>query len=132
MRRYGGLAPSAGTRIPNDMRLRVLTRDAQRAGGCVGFRRLPGECEYALELDHVRASGGTGMKSTTCDCNLVALCGAHHRHKTEHGRDDRPILLDYLAGFGYTPHVDGHLDDDCGHIDPRWDCDRCQARKVPA
>jgi hypothetical protein len=71
------------------------------------------------------------MKSVTCDCNLVALCGACHRYKTEHGKDARPILLDYLAQFGYTPHEDGHLEvGDCGHVDPRWDCASCQQRRV--
>jgi 5-methylcytosine-specific restriction endonuclease McrA len=109
MRRYGGLKPSAGTRIPTDMRTRVLTRDQRATGGCVGFGRLPGECEYALELDHVRASGALGMKSVTCDCNLVALCGAHHKHKTFNGRDGRRVLLAYLEQFAYGPHVEGHV-----------------------
>ena len=94
MRRYGGIKASAGTVIPYPMRLRVLGRDARTTGGCVGFQRLPGDCHFALELDHVRASHGTSMKSVTCDCNLAALCGAHHRYKTEHGRQARPILLD--------------------------------------
>lgn len=98
MRRYAPVKPSTGTRIPPEMRLRVLTRDS----GCVGFGRFPVECAGGLELDHVRASHGTGMKSTTCDCNLVALCGSCHRYKTEHGRDARPILLDYLATFDYV------------------------------
>ena len=99
MRRYAPIAPSRGTVIPHDMRLRVLQRDAKAAGGCVGFRRLPGECTGPLELDHVRASHGMGMKSETSEDNLVALCGSHHRWRTEHGREGRPILLDYLAGL---------------------------------
>jgi hypothetical protein len=75
------------------MRLRVLFRDM----GCVGFERFPcGPCAGPLELDHVRASHGIGMKSATEDGNLVSLCGAHHRWKTEHGREARPILLAYL------------------------------------
>lgn len=91
--RRSPLKPSRGTVIPPDMRLRVLTRD----NGCVGFRRLPGECAGGLELDHVRASHGMGMKSETTDANLVALCGEHHRWKTSNGRDARALLLDYLA-----------------------------------
>ena len=106
MRRYTALKPSAGTRIPGPMRIRVLTRD----NGCVGYDRLPGDCGGSLELDHVRASGAVGMKSLTCDCNLVALCSAHHRHKTEHGRTVRPVLLDYLATFAYGEHPDEHAE----------------------
>ena len=96
LRRYAQLKPSRGTTIPAEVRLFVLHRD----GGCVGFGRLPGECQGGLELDHVRASHGMGMKSATTADNLVSLCAAHHRYKTEHGREARPILLDYLTAFG--------------------------------
>ena len=94
MRRYAPIAPSRGTVIPHEMRLRVLSRD----NGCVGFGRFPVDCAGGLELDHVRASGGMGMKSRTADDNLVSLCNACHRWKTANGRTARPILLDYLAG----------------------------------
>lgn len=94
VRRYAPIKPSAGTRIPPDMRLRVLTRD----NGCVGFGRFPVECSGPLELDHVRASHGMGMKSRTEDDNLVSLCGNCHRYKTAYGKEARPILLDYLEG----------------------------------
>jgi len=93
VRRYTPLKPSRGTIIPAEMRLRVLRRDQ----GCVGFAELPGECAGPLELDHVRASHGIGLKSETTDENLVSLCGAHHRYKTEHGREARPLLLAYLC-----------------------------------
>ena len=92
MRRYSGLKPSRGTVIPHEVRLAVLNRDA----GCIGFRLLEGECQGPLELDHVRASHGMGLKSESTPDNLVALCGAHHRMKTEHGRQIRPILVAYL------------------------------------
>lgn len=36
------------------------------------------------------------MKSRTAADNLVTLCGSHHRYKTEHGREARPILIEYL------------------------------------
>ena len=35
--------------------------------------------------------------------NLVVLCGLHHLWKTEHGREARPLLLDYLSTCGETP-----------------------------
>jgi 5-methylcytosine-specific restriction endonuclease McrA len=95
MRRYAQLAPSSGTRIPGTLRVAVLERDR----GCVGFGRFPGDCQGALELDHVRASHAMGRKSETVAANLVALCGAHHRWKTTHGREARPILLAYLESL---------------------------------
>lgn len=114
MRRYAPLAPSKGTVIPPDMRLRVLQRDS----GCVGFRLLPGDCVGGLELDHVRASHGMGMKSETTDANLVALCGYHHRYKTANGKVARALLLDYLE----------RAEGGCSHVDPVFDCDACQRR----
>ena len=39
------------------------------------------------------------MKSETTAANLVSLCGDHHRWKTEHGREARPLLLAYLRKF---------------------------------
>jgi 5-methylcytosine-specific restriction endonuclease McrA len=100
---------SHGTTIPHDMRLRVLNRDAAAVGGCVGFALFPVGCSGPLELDHVRASHGMGMKSVTCDCNLVALCGNCHRYKTAYGRSVRPLLLKYLDRFGYSQHEEDHL-----------------------
>ena len=130
LRRYAPIKPSRGTVIRPAMRVDVFARD----GGCIGIGRLPGPCAGGLEPDHVRASHGTGMKSVTCPCNLVSVCGSHHRYKTEHGKVVRDIFLDYLARFGYTPHGPEHeagrLTDDCGHVDPRWDCDTCQSRRT--
>lgn len=93
LRRYAPLKPSRGTVIPASLRLIVLQRD----NGCVGPRvGMPGDCGGALELDHVRASHGIGMKSPTEAGNLATLCGFHHRLRTEHGRTWRPVLLAYL------------------------------------
>jgi 5-methylcytosine-specific restriction endonuclease McrA len=97
MRRYAAPKNYTGTRIDHAMRLRVITRD----DGCVGFGRFPVECSGALELDHVRGSGGMGMKSRTAEDNLVSLCGACHLWKTLIGRVARPMLLAYLAEFQY-------------------------------
>lgn len=48
-----------------------------------------------IELDHVQA-GGMGLESASTPSNLVSLCLIHHRFKTEHGRQWRPILMAYL------------------------------------
>lgn len=53
-------------------------------------------CSGALSYDHVRASGGLGMKSPTHRRNGVILCLWHHRLKTDYGRTWRPLLLAYL------------------------------------
>lgn len=123
LRRYAPMKASRGTVIPPNMKLQVFTRD----GGCIGIARLPGSCAGSLEPDHVRASHGIGMKSVTCPCNLVSVCGAHHRYKTEHGREVRPIFLAYLALFEYTPHVEGHLDSEHTHVELIHGCSECEA-----
>jgi 5-methylcytosine-specific restriction endonuclease McrA len=53
-------------------------------------------CAGPLDVDHVRASGGLGMKSPTVRTNLVVLCRFHHRQKTDWGKTWRPLLLAYL------------------------------------
>lgn len=94
MRRYAPLAASRGTVIPYAVRKAVNARD----NGCVGPRvGMPGDCLGSLELDHVRASHGIGMKSQSTVTNLAVLCGSHHRLRTEYGRIWRPKLLAYLA-----------------------------------
>lgn len=94
LRRYKPLAASAGTRIPSAVRSAVRSRD----GGCVGPQAgLPGDCAGSPQLDHVRASHAMGRKSEGIETNLVTLCGQHHRWKTEHGRQARPLLLAYLG-----------------------------------
>jgi 5-methylcytosine-specific restriction endonuclease McrA len=69
----------------------------QRDGGCV-FARLGilHECFGQLEIDHVRASGGLGLRSPSTADNLVLLCPAAHLEKTLHGRVWRPVLLAWI------------------------------------
>ncbi len=77
-----------------------------RDQGCVArLIRMPGQsftlahvspCDGPLSYDHVRASGGLGMKSPTHRTNGVILCLHHHRAKTEYGKTWRPLLLTYL------------------------------------
>jgi hypothetical protein len=73
------------------MRAYILRRD----GGCVG--RDYSACEGPIEIDHVRASGGLGLRSPSEAWNLVSLCRWHHKSKTEYGKVWRPLLLAYLA-----------------------------------
>ena len=82
----------------------------QRDRGCIGPRvGMPGPCEWHLELDHVRASGGLGLRSRSTADNLVVLCRDHHRLKTEAGRTWRPPLLAYLQE---TALVDVFIEED--------------------
>lgn len=103
LRRYAPIKPYKGTVWPADVRAEIEARDPWCVGPVVG---MPGECYGTPELDHVRASGGIGMKSRSTADNGVRLCGGHHRLKTEHGKEWRPKLLDYLAAGRHFGHVD--------------------------
>lgn len=96
MRRYVSIKPSKGTTIPPNIRLAVYLRDKACVGPAVGMIT---SCAGSVELDHVRASHGMGMKSETSVENLVVLCSLHHRMKTADGRKWRPALLDYLGRY---------------------------------
>lgn len=122
LRRYSALKSSKGTVIPTEMREAVMRRDQGCIGLWVGF---PGECVGGLEADHVRASHGMGMKSETSLSNLVAMCSGHHRYKTEHGREVRPRLLNYLDWI--------YNNVECSHVEPVHGCRSCYRRsQVPA
>jgi hypothetical protein len=75
--------------------VRALVRARDR--DCV-FTRLgiPHDCFGQLELDHVRASGGLGLRSRSTSDNLVLLCPSAHRLKTLAGRRWRPVLLAWI------------------------------------
>lgn len=94
LRRRTPLRRSPGTIIPDAVRAAARRRDVGCIGPLVG---MLDPCMGGLELDHVRA-GGMGLKSASVEGNLVTLCAAHHRLKTEHARHWRPVLLAYLAG----------------------------------
>ena len=94
LRRYKPL--EAKPRIDPDIRrvrAYVAARDRDCVGKLVGF---PIKCFGRPEMDHVRASGGLGMKSRTAEDNCVMLCSEHHRFKTLNGKLARPALIDYL------------------------------------
>lgn len=100
MRRYAPLRHSPGTVIPLAVRRAVLARDR----GCIGPRvGMDGPCLGGVELDHVRASHGMGMKSESTPGNLASLCGFHHQERTENGRIWRPRILGYLASVETAP-----------------------------
>ncbi len=72
----------------------VVRQIRYRDQGCLGPRAgFPGSCWGRLETDHIRASGGLGLKSPSVRINGATLCTVHHRWKTEHGRDARPALI---------------------------------------
>lgn len=70
-----------------------------RDGGCVGPRAgLDGPCGGPLEMDHV-LNGGMALRGPSEVGNLVVLCRDHHRHKTEHARVSRRLLVAYLGAL---------------------------------
>jgi hypothetical protein len=94
MRRMTALKPSHGTTWPSAVREHV----ASHQDGCIGpLAGMPGACSGSVELDHVRASGGVGMKSKSIATNGARLCSWHHSLKTREGRTWRPRLLDVIA-----------------------------------
>lgn len=116
MRRYAGLKPSLGTRWDP-----AIVEEANRLhrnrclGAVVG---MPGECSGQLEPDHIRASGGLGMKSRSTLDNCAPMCGEHHRRKTREGRTWRPRLIEaVMAAMAGIPVIE-----DCGHVDPHPSC----------
>jgi hypothetical protein len=79
--------------VPTSVREGVRARDR----GCVfGRLGIVHDCFGRLELDHVRASGGLGLRSPSTLDNLVTLCPAAHLEKTLHGRHWRPVLLAWI------------------------------------
>jgi len=97
LRRYPSQHRRGGTRSPDPVPPAVRAHVRARDGDCV-FARLGilHDCFGRLELDHVRASGGLGMRSRSTSDNLVLLCPSAHRLKTLEGRRWRPVLLAWI------------------------------------
>ena len=93
-----------GTSRPDPVSSSVRAHVRERDRGCV-FTRLgiAHECLGQLELDHVRASGGLGLRSRSTPDNLVLLCPAAHRTKTLDGRRWRPVLLAWIEAAERDP-----------------------------
>jgi 5-methylcytosine-specific restriction endonuclease McrA len=96
LRRYPSSRRRGASR-PDPVRPAVRAHVRDRDRGCVfGRLAIPHECLGQLEIDHVRASGGLGMRSGSTPDNLVLLCPAAHRIKTLDGRRWRPVLLAWI------------------------------------
>lgn len=79
---------------PPEVTAAMRARDGNRCvGPVVGF---PTTCQGTTERDHIRASGGLGIKSRSTLDNGALLCFACHRWKTEHGKQARPLLIEYV------------------------------------
>ena len=94
LRRSAPMARSAGTRWPAEVREHVREHQPRCIGPLAG---MPWDCTPGYELDHVRASGGVGMKSESIATNGAQLCPRHHELKTRAGRTWRPRLLAVIA-----------------------------------
>jgi hypothetical protein len=97
LRRYPTSRQARGTPRSDPVSPAVRAHVRARDRGCV-FTRLgiPHACIGRLELDHVRASGGLGLRSRSTADNLVLLCPVAHREKTVDGRRWRPVLLAWI------------------------------------
>jgi len=95
LRRRTELKSSRGTVWPPKVLARLRERDRRCVGWVIG---MPGLCAGELQPDHVRASGGMGMKSPSTLENGAMLCAIHHQVKSLNGREWRPKLIDYIEG----------------------------------
>ena len=94
LRRRTPLRASRGTVWPTDVREHIATHQH----GCIGpLAGMPGECMGRAELDHVRPSGGIGMKSDSIAVNGARLCTWHHRLRTDAGKTWRPRVLSVVS-----------------------------------
>jgi 5-methylcytosine-specific restriction endonuclease McrA len=85
--------PRSPDPVPPDVRAQVRARDRDCVLSRLGILH---DCFGRLELDHVRASGGLGLRSRSTLDNLVLLCPVAHRMKTLEGRRWRPVLLTWI------------------------------------
>lgn len=98
LRRYAPLKRSRGTVWPPRVKQAIFERDGwECVGGKLGFPAHDALLCRAIEPDHVRASHATGMKSRSTVDNGATLGAACHRWKTDHGKEARPALLDWIA-----------------------------------
>ena len=101
-------------RVSPELALAVFTRDQ----GCIA-PRLGGtamDCWGRNRIEHVKARSRTGKRAEPCLCRLVTLCEGHTEPGMRAGyvwctdRENRERCRVHLRSFGYSPHVEGHLD----------------------
>jgi hypothetical protein len=98
LRRYPTSRRARGVSRRDPVSPAVRAHVRARDHDCVFTRiGIPHDCFGRLELDHVRASGGLGLRSRSTPDNLVLLCPWAHREKTLRGRRWRPVLLAWIA-----------------------------------
>jgi hypothetical protein len=100
--------------VSPELALAVFTRDQ----GCVA-PRLGGtamDCFGRNRIEHVKAQSRIGKRAEPCLCRLLTLCEGHTEPGMRAGyvwctdRVNRERCRGYLRDFGYSSHVDGHLD----------------------
>lgn len=83
-----------------------VTRDLaayleRRDGRCAMAKiRADHICDGPSEIDHIRSSGGLGLRSPSIKANCVRLCRWAHLQKTYYGKTIRPLLLYYIEEMG--------------------------------
>jgi hypothetical protein len=84
-----------------------------------GREHLPTDLRL-LTLEHVKDQPRMGRRAPSDERHIVALC--YRANVGVPSKVTRQAMRAYLAAVG----------DDCGHVDPVFDCDSCQSRMVPA
>lgn len=87
------MKPSQGTVWPKDVREHIEHHQKSCVGALAG---MPEMCDRYVELDHIRASGGIGMKSKSIATNGARTCSLHHRLKTNNGKVWRPRFIEII------------------------------------
>ena len=99
-------------RVTPELALAVLRRD----GGCVAVTlgESAMDCWGRNRIEHVKEAARMSKRAEPCMCRLLTLCEGHTEPGMKAGyvwcTANRQKQRDYLAGFGYGPHVEGHVE----------------------
>lgn len=99
-------------RVTPAVALAVLERDH----GCIAPRLGSSflDCFGRNRIEHVKDEPRMSKRAPACPCSLVTLCEGHTEPGMRAGyvwctdKANREACRDYLADFGYGPHVEGH------------------------
>lgn len=98
-------------RVTAELALAVLRRDNGCVAPYLGGSEM--DCWGRNRLEHVKGAARMGVRAEACLCRLLTLCEGHTEPGMRAGyvwaTANREACRDYLAGFGYGPHVKGHL-----------------------